>query len=140
MLVRTVDRLIVDIGNARSPEDDDGGTPELISLRAAQVHACLHGRPLARGVAISGLTAGQFNKLFGTSAESGGGRGRYRHARRLAVIGAAIRHKTARAALANATVRELVEAARYRDPQAQIEAASAVRISSRLARLCGASA
>lgn len=133
MRVRTTDGEVIDVGDTGRNVAPDH--TELIALRADAVRACLdRAAPvLARAVAIAALTPGQFSKLFGPSRD---GRGRYRQARRLFTIGRAL-SPDALPGLVGSSVWDLVAAARFRDPEAQIAAAVAARaerLAQRIAR------
>lgn len=92
--------------------------PVRIALRCDEVRAVFTGAPLARGIALQGLTRAQFKKLFPDKSRRKNPWNLIKWAKR-------IRGEEARRVLAAASWRQLRAAAAHEDEDAQIHAALA---------------
>lgn len=90
--------------------------PTRIALRCEEVRAVFVGQPLARGIALLGLTRAQFKKLFPE-------RSRQKNAYNLIRFASRIRGEEARRVLAAASWHQLRAAADHEGDEAQIRAA-----------------
>jgi hypothetical protein len=92
--------------------------PIRIALRCEEVRAVFEGSPLARGIALQGLTRAQFEKLFPDKS-------RRKNPWNLLKWSKRIRGEEARRVLAGASWRQLRAAAAHEEENAQIHAALA---------------